>query len=222
MLEAVQDEYEGQQIAEKLGEQEINIIVENSELLALIIEEVLKPEFPYSIYAASPIFQEIAFYDIRKGDRVAEIGAGIGTFSILLGMLSQDIDISVNELHWSYLESIKKKIIKNIGYLNPYRFEVVEGKKKSTKLAPGQFDKIIIRNAFHHFKKKEHMLASIHESLKKDGKLLMNEPVINPGGKNCGLYMEREELLRVIQSNGFVLESEEKIGYCLLLRFGKK
>lgn len=109
----------------------------------------------------------------------------------------------------------------------PSMFEVsqvhlVKGQKKSTGLEGQQLDKIIIRDSFHHFKKKSKMLASIKKSLKDTGELFVVESVIiqNNGGKNCPMAMHASDIIKTIESGGFKLE--QNVGLYLgrvLLKF---
>jgi ubiquinone/menaquinone biosynthesis C-methylase UbiE len=182
---------------------------------------MLKPTYPFTVNPKSDVFKELEFYKIAKGERIAELGAGNGTFSILLGLMSKEINITVNEIEVGFLQYIKRKLENNDGELDASKFELIEGKKSSANLPENQFDKVIIRNAFHHFSKKEKMLVSIKEALKKDGKLYLYEPVLTTGS-NCKMVMSKEDLLVEIEKGGFVLEEEGLVDGTLLLKFGHK
>ncbi|MEZ4980037.1 MAG: class I SAM-dependent methyltransferase [Saprospiraceae bacterium] len=191
LLKQVKKECTGCKIAEILTEEEVKIILENSELLDLVQSGMLKPNYPFTVNPNSDVFKELEFYKIAKGDKIAELGAGNGTFSIILGLLSKEINIAVNEIEVGFLQYIKRKLEKNDGELDASKFELIEGKKSSANLPENQFDKVIIRNAFHHFSKKEKMLASIKEALKKEGKLFLYEPVLTTGS-NCEMVMSKK------------------------------
>jgi len=96
----------------------------------------------------------------------------------------------------------------------------VRGRKKETKFEPASLDKIIIRNSFHHFSKKEAMLASIKTSLKPNGVLFLQEPL--KSGKGCAMKMEEAEIKEILISNGFILEKEMNVEDKLVLKFLKK
>ena len=225
LLRIVKKDCERCKLIEMISEQDIEIILENSELLDLVLEGVLKPNYPFAINPKSTIFSELEFYQIETGQRIGEIGAGNGTFSILLGMLSDEIQIVINELEKGFVNYIGEKISNNNQLLDASKIEVVKGTKSNTGLRDNQFDKIIIRNAFHHFSKKEKMLESIKESLSENGKLYLYEPILVPSGKgsSCDKVLDKQYLLTLIEENGFLLEKEKKLdNSSVLLRFSKK
>lgn len=225
LLRIVKRDCEGCKLVEKITEQDIEIILENSELLDLVLEGVLKSNYPFAINPNSSIFTELEFYQIEAGQKIGEIGAGNGTFSILLGMLSNEIQIVINELEKGFVNYIDKKISNNAQLLDVSKIEATKGTKSNTGLKENQFDKIIIRNAFHHFSNKEKMLESIRQSLSKNGKLYLYEPILVPSGSgsSCDKVLDKRYLLTLIEENGFLFEEEKKLdNSSVLLRFSKK
>jgi len=224
LLRIVKRDCEGCKLVENITEQDIEIILENSELIDLVLEGVLKSNYPFAINPKSSVFAELEFYQIESGQTIGEIGAGNGTFSILLGMISDEIQIVINELEKGFVDYISEKISKNAQLLDVSKIEAIKGTKSKTGLRENQFDKIIIRNAFHHFSKKEKMLESIKQSLSENGKIYLYEPILVPSGNgnSCDKVLDKRYLVTIIEENGFLLEEEKYVGSSVLLRFSKK
>lgn len=225
LLRVVKRDCKGCKLVEKISAQDIEIMLEKSELLDLVLGGVLKSSYPFAINPKSSIFTELAFYEIESGQRIGEVGAGSGTFSLILGMLSSEIQIVANELEKGYVHYIGQKVSNNAQLLDASKIKVIKGTKSKTGFKENQFDKIIIRNAFHHFSKKDKMLASISKSLSENGKLYLYEPILVSSGNqnNCNKVLEKGYILSSMEQNGFVLEAEKSLGNSMvLLRFGKK
>jgi SAM-dependent methyltransferase len=211
---------------ENIREEDIENIASNSELIDLFLLRTLNPSYPFSIYPKSTIFAEISFYQIEAEQKIGEIGAGNGTFSIILAMLSKEIQISVNEINKGFIYYINTKINKNFQLLDTSKILAIKGTKSNINFSKDQFDRIIIRNSFHHFTKKDKMLHSINQALKHGGKLCLFEPVLESPGpdKRCNKILDKKYLFDIIEKNGFKLEEEKKLedAGMLLLRFRKK
>lgn len=213
-------------IKDEITEEYIENIASNSELIDLFLFKALNPVYPFLINPKSTIFTEVKFYQIEAGQKIGEIGAGNGTFSVILAMLNKGIQINVNDLSNGSIEYINTKIKNNVKLLDASKIAVIQGTKSKTNFSNDQFDRIIIRNSFHHFTKKDKMLKSIRNVLKPDGKLCLYEPVLDESGheKRCKQILERKILFEIIEKNGFRLEEEKKLetNRMLLLKFIKK
>lgn len=207
-------------LAQKLTYMQINTIIENSELTDLIVHDILDQSYPHRIIKNIDLSTELAFYNIQENETIAEIGAGKGTFSFILYLLDQSNKIYVNEVDYELLSLMEKRI--QNGNLPPNNSELIliKGKKRKTKI-PEQVDKIIIRNSFHHFSKKDRMLQSIKDNLKEGGKLYINEIPKGHLAYSCKLRMSEEEIKSSIKSNGFALTRELKLENTILLEFMK-
>ncbi|HFA47958.1 MAG TPA: methyltransferase domain-containing protein [Bacteroidetes bacterium] len=193
-----------------LTEDNINIILKNKHLIDLLTNGILKPDPPFQIDPETYIFEELDFYGIKDGMTIGEIGAGNGVFSLMLGLAYDSLTIYVNDLDFFSVRYAKEKITgcgsKNSG--NEYFF--VEGKKKSTQLENIKLDKIIIRNAFHHFSRRPEMLASIKQSLKPGGDLYIADPYLCTGHDfDCDEIMAAEDIKKAILDNGFEIIDEK-------------
>jgi SAM-dependent methyltransferase len=196
-----------------LNMETIQTVVDNHELLGLLNEDIVKPKPPFLFNPYCKLFDELAFYKVRNGMRVAELGAGNGVFSLVLGLAYDSLTVYVNELDQYTAKGAVEKILK-CGSIRPNnQFVPVNGKKKSTELEPGSVDKIIIRNSFHHFSHKSEMLASIKESLAPGGDLLIIEPLSVDAPGECPVMLTRDELRKVLTENGFRVVEEKMPDY---------
>ncbi|MEP6734971.1 MAG: class I SAM-dependent methyltransferase, partial [Chryseolinea sp.] len=73
----------------------------------------------------------------------------------------------------SKLEILTRNDYKNIDY------KIALGKEKSTLLPLNTFDKVIIRNSFHHFSYPDDMLRNCKALLKDGGKLFIVDVMLN-------------------------------------------
>lgn len=162
-------DYPNLSISDKITVSDINTISKNNEILEMILTGVINPEFPFPLGKNSEFFKELSFYEIKKGDKIGEVGAGLGGFALLLAIVEPEIELSINEISNKPLWYSEKKFNFHSEYIDKENIEFVLGDKKSTNFEEGVFDKIYIRNSFHHFKKKKKMLNSIKKSLKEDG-----------------------------------------------------
>lgn len=211
--------YPGFVLAEEFSEKEYETLIRNSDLIDLITGSVLKPKYPFQLDSKSLVFKELKFYEFKQNETVGEIGAGNGMFSSLLSLLDVDLTLFVNEVDYTKISFLRKNMFTNFAANRSSKITIVKGKKSKTKFLPASLDKIIIRNSFHHFSKKEAMLASIKEALKPNGVLFLNEPI--KSDKGCKKRMEKPEIKEILQQNGFKLEKEMNIEGVLLLKYFK-
>lgn len=202
---------------QNLTEVDVGIIKDNAALLDLILLELIKPEFPFNIDPKTDFFQELAEYDIKESDKIAEIGAGLGAFSFIMNRLFPKISLFINEIDRASINYIElKKFADKEG--NP---KLITGNKKSTMLEEEELDKIIIRESFHHFSKPEEMLASIRVSLKQNGLLFLFESVkeLDKNNDICPKALHKVDLIKSIELYGFRLIKETQLDEQVLLRF---
>jgi SAM-dependent methyltransferase len=195
-----------------LKEETIQAILENGAWMALLINGYLKPNPPFNINSETGLFEELSFYKIKNGMRLAELGAGDGTFSLLLTLAFDSLHVYVNDINPDAVQysSLSINACKSCRPSN--HFYCIQGKKKSTGLESVQLDKIIIRNSFHHFSNQPDMLAAIQQSLMPDGDLYITDPTIQPGkAPDCPKAMKPEEIRAVLSANGFVVLEEKQL-----------
>lgn len=161
------------------------------------------------------------FYNVSHGEKVAEIGAGRGLFSLLIYMSKQSNKIYLNEIGKSNINYLNTTF--NFGILsedgNDSEMIIIKGDSKNTNI-PELVDKIIIRKSFHHFTRKSKMLTSIKGNLTEGGKLYIHESVItedkSPG---CKLRMTEQEIKKIVKKSGFTNSRELRLGNILILEY---
>jgi len=209
-------------ISNNLSKSDIEIICKNSELLDLIHLGLLMPNYPFSINSNSSIFDELLIYNIKANDKIGDIGCGTGMIGVLLNKIEPKSQIYLNELNAAFLKYISLRISNDEINYDSKNFSLVKGTKKSTNFEELELDKIILRNTFHHVKKKVHILNSIKRSLGENGELFILESVKEFDTDNdiCKDAMNsKNSLAKIITENGFDLIEEHKLGERVLLKF---
>lgn len=195
-------------IVKNLTETEYKLVSDYTELLELIRVEILDDEFPFNIKRDDDFILELEYYNLKNHQRIAEIGAGSGIFSFLLFFSNPSLKISINEL-WNKVSNIAFTLKRVSQYFNTDMIEVIKGNKKDTNLN-GLYDRIIIRNTFHHFKKMKPMLKSIYKHLSDDGVLYIKERPIgfNNSPIYCEQQMDNEKIKTYINQSNFQIIEE--------------
>lgn len=207
------------QLGRHLTPEDFEILQRNDQLLNLIHDGVLSAAYPFVIDRHSPLFAELSFYDIQDGESIGEVGAGKGGFSLLLNRLYPHTRVSVNDVDVFYLNYLRKILIGHPTLYDTDRLEPTKGSHSSTRLEGAALDKVIVRDAFHHFRKKDEMLASIRASLSAEGTLFLQEPVLPLGAMVCSLTLTRAAIVERVEAAGFELVGEMPLGERHLLKF---
>ena len=195
-------------------ENELNALAQKVAFLLLICDDVFDVAYPYKI-KNNHNFNELEFYNLKEKDVVADIGTGQGNFSLLLHLSKNDIKVYSSEIRDELLHFNKSQIA---NYINdPDSFVLVKGNKKSLNL-PEKVDKIILRNTYHHFKKKKKMMKAIRASLKPGGQLLMKESLRSFSEKDCDQRLSEQELKKEIRKFGFLIAEELMMDHTLYLK----
>ncbi len=193
-----------------LSEDNIRIILENKHLIGLLAAGILEADPPFKIASGTWLFKELDFYKIKDRMHVAEIGAGNGVFSLMLGLAYDSLSIYVNDLNYSNVEFAMSKITQCQSKKDGNKYIFVNGKKKATQLENVKLDKIIIRNSFHHFSHRAEMLESIKQSLLPDGNLYIADPFLAPDHSfGCNKVMPLEDIKKALLENGFRIVEEK-------------
>ncbi len=161
-------------------------------------------------YPAAPeaeIKEELTFYGIQAGERIGEIGAGGESFAAAV--------LSIRKPRVYYLNDVDSLALLQIAFHRGYNpvfrkastpIIPVLGTEGCTGLEGKALDKIIVRNAFHHFKRPQEMLHSIKQSLAQDGKLFLRERYLeNCGDQCCENTMSRSAIAVEMREAGFEL-----------------
>jgi len=195
-------------LRDKLNEADYDIAAKNANLLSL---EMISKTYPYNLVLNEDLFQELKYYDIKKGESIADIGAGDGRLSRNIFLLDQSNMIYINELETFFVTCIQNSIERLGQYFDIDRIKVIKGHKKKTNL-PEKVDKIIIRNTFHHFQYREEMMRSVHESLNDKGVLFILETPKEKGETGCDVQLTTEEIIAAIENSLFKIVDRKNLG----------
>jgi len=131
---------------------------------------------------------------------------------LLLGLGNK---LFINELDFSGFTQIRSSIASLRKYLKGGEATAVNGKKKKARI-PEKVDKVIIRNAYHHFEFKKEMMESIHKSLNLNGIVFINEIPrelsISYRPRGCELRMPFEKITESFDKKLFELIEVKEIG----------
>lgn len=156
------------------------------------------------------VVEELRFYRIEPGQRVAELGAGDGAFAAVLAASIPGLTLFINEIDGSLLDEIAYHVSYNpVFRQGGSRFYPVWGTPLSTGLEGARLDALIVRNALHHFDEMDAMLSSILDSLSPRGRLHIKERFKDDCQVNCcHRLIQREELEEHLEAAGFSLAGE--------------
>ena len=201
---------------------EMKIVKENIDLFGLVYQGVLKHDFPYGINSETSFIDEVVFIGIQDGDRIADIGAGSGEVGLLWAIIFKNLEVYMTDIGNIQVDLMrfKSKNIESIDTSNVVK--ILKGKKKSTMLEGKNLDKIVLKQAFHHFKKKDAMLASIKKSMTRDGELILieTEPTFYKNVRvGCRERLPQSEIESILKKNGFTLIDSERDEHDFYLKF---
>ena len=114
--------------------------------------------------------------ECKKGDKVLEVGCGLGTLSIELAKKKiQVLAIDISKESIKYANYFSKKKLNNTDYSNLkfQRKAISEIFKNSSKY---KFNKIIFFKTLHHLPRVDILMKKIKYNLKKNGKIIIVEP----------------------------------------------
>lgn len=156
----------------------------------------------------------VAAAGLKPAQRIADIGAGTGLFTFLFAeAVGSSGRVFAVDISPPLLAHLKGRAAEG-GYP---QVVTVLGTDKSARLDRSSVDRVFICDTYHHFEFPQHMLASIHEALARDGELLLVEFKRIPG-------MSTDWMLTHVRAGQEVFEREiaaagfEKAGEPLKLK----
>ena len=174
-----------------------------------------KINFPNGQNPDSVFKKEIELYQFDKNDTIAEIGAGSGYFEQVISKYADDLTVYVNEIDATTVNDLETKV----SFLDFYdhkniRYIALTGEPRTTHLPSDRFDKLIVKNTFHHFGFPVDMLNDFKRIMKKDGTLfivdIMKDEV---DSLECKFHLTRKVFMDYLTENGFVLIKETSLDY---------
>lgn len=120
----------------------------------------------------------VAAAQLKPGGRIADVGAGTGLFTFLFAdAVGAQGKVYAVDISTPLLAHLKGRATEG-GY---GQVVTVLGADKAARLAPNSVDTVFLCDTYHHFEFPQHMLASLHEALTRDGELLLVEFKRIPG-----------------------------------------
>lgn len=117
--------------------------------------------------------KSLASFDLREGMRVADFGAGSGTYS-------REASLRVGHTGRVYAIEVQKDLLKKLeADIKEHRILNIEciwgdiEKKGGTKLSDGSMDRVILANVLFQVSDKLGLIDEAHRVLKKDGLVLL-------------------------------------------------
>lgn len=161
----------------------------------------------------SSIREELDFYEVKPGQQLAEIGAGDGRFAATLMAGVDSLTLFVNDIDSAALVEIAYHIQHNpLLQKTGSGIYPILGASGNPGLGNTLLNKVVIRNAFHHFSHPQDMLQSIREALLPEGRLYIKERYLGECREDCCEFaMEEGEVKAALRSGGFHLLEEQSI-----------
>ncbi len=159
---------------------------------------------------------------IKKGDVVADIGAGSGYFIIPLAQ-------RVGAEGLVYAEDIQEPMVdylfKKVETLGLKNVKVVFGKTEDPTLPENSLDLAFLANTYHEVEKPQLLLESIRRELKSHGRLVIIDwrpEVESPIGPPKEIKVPEDVVIKEVEEAGFkLLESHPFMPYHYFLVFRK-
>lgn len=160
---------------------------------------------------------ELQIYDLKPREVVADIGFGTGWLTGVILVKCDSLTYYANDIDEASLKAIDPITKKYLGLRktpNTNKVIIVKGTTAKTNLPTNTFDKIIVREAFHHFEFPNEMLQDIKGLLKQDGKLFVYEPNVEKTffSNECGSNnYSVSDILKYFADNNFILSEQHDL-----------
>jgi ubiquinone/menaquinone biosynthesis C-methylase UbiE len=183
----------------------------------------LKLKYPFPLDEKNNLFQEFQEYGLKDNLKIGEIGAGSGLISLLMASTYDHLEIYMNELNFGLLKYMEARISQFPTLRKSNKLLVVKGSRKTTNLEGKNLDMVFMRDAFHHFSKKEAMVASIYQSLSEQGVAFVIEHVTDGMTEppSCLLAMKKDDIIQLFEDGGFLLVGVRSNGGDYIFKFQK-
>ncbi len=149
-------------------------------------------------------------FDLMSGMQVADLGAGIGAYSVVLAKkVGPDGKVNAVEVQRRLLDKIKQST--EIEHL--FNVNVIWGdieKLGGSKLKDLSMDAVIISNVMFQLEKKENIVKEAYRILKPDRKVLLVEWIDSAGGLGPidDDIVYPDEAKKIFMENGFDYEKD--------------
>ena len=151
----------------------------------------------------------IARLNIKHGSKVADIGCHEGYFSI---KLSKKVDANGKVFAVDVSKDKIEKLKKHLADRNISNVVTVLGKEDDPSLPAAALDAVLIVDTYHEMDAHQEILRHIREALKKEGRLVICEPIWE---ERKGLTRQEQERKHELGMN-YALEDLKKAGFTIL------
>ncbi len=158
---------------------------------------------------------------IAKGSAVADIGAGVGFYSLrLAARVGPDGKVYANEIQPGMLQLLRK----NTAAQGVRNVIPVLGTDRDPKLPAGSIDLALLVDVYHEFSHPQEMIRKLRDSLKPEGRLVLLEfraedPAVPIREEH---KMTVDQVVAELKPEGFrLIKRSEKLPWQHILIFGK-
>lgn len=147
---------------------------------------------------------------LREDNIVADLGAGTGYYSLILGTLVPRGKVYAVELQKDFLETINNKVKK--AHLE--NVEIIWGnieKNGGTKIKNDTVDAVVASNVLFQVENKANFIEEIKRILKPKGKVLLIDWSV-PSVMGAGLIIPKEKARLMFEEKGFVVDIDIDAG----------
>jgi ubiquinone/menaquinone biosynthesis C-methylase UbiE len=158
--------------------------------------------------------------EIQTSDVIADIGAGSGYHVFKMAPLASNGKVYAVDIQQEMLDAIAQKKNK-LGLEN---IALIKGEEQSTNLPANSVNKVLMVDVYHEFNYPKEMLASIHNALKREGKVFLIEyRMEDPKVPIKRLHkMSEKQAVKEFESNGFrLLKNIDKLPWQHCMVFEK-
>ena len=131
---------------------------------------------------------DLSHIEIKKGEKIASIGAGNGSKEVQIAIMNEGIDWTLQEIDSvslnpksfkNVVESFEKIIQKPIHE----KFSIVIGNLEKTNLLYDAYDRVLLLNVYHEITDKQRFMTEIHQVLKEKGRVVVMESMARKIGQ---------------------------------------
>ena len=162
--------------------------------------------------------------NLTEGQKVADIGAGTGFFSLMMAdAVGPQGHVYAVDIAQNFIDAI----LVRAGDAGLQNVSGVVNDQYSIKLAPASIDLAFISDTYHHFEHPDSILDSIHQALKPEGEMVVIDFKRIPGQSSPWVLEHvragEQGVISEIESRGFRLsESLDFMRTQYFLRFSKR
>jgi hypothetical protein len=159
----------------------------------------------------------LQYIEIKKGERIASVGAQNGNVEIQLSLFKDSIEFTLQDIDTSCLNEAEiEKVIAYyetlVGKKITNKLDIVIGTETKTNLENNYYHRVLLLNVYHELSNKKPMLDGIYACLKSKGSLVVMEKMGKRKGKkrhDCNHIMPFEpDFLGEMKASNFLLTSK--------------